>query len=859
MKKTLAILIIFVSIIMFGFFSILFLIDYNTVYKNFLSNIKIDVAAKSITPIKVNKFPMPSIIIDNINEEGKIELQNVEIKFSFLSLLKLKPEINNLKIGTARINLQNQNLDLINHENLIAEFLQKGGTKVDIAITNLYLLNESNNPEITMKDLSLLKNGGFKGTINGTDIFTGYFAETKDEVKFQASFESSDYSAQIVETYSKDFKLISGNVECKLKKLASFLASYLPDVRMIFGKLTNKEVVGIKFDIEPTKEQLLLKNLIVSSESIDGKGQIIWAKVPNVSSTIELNFPKIDLNKLITIETGESSVDKFKSSRKTGFAGKALKTNITVDKINLSNNDNLSNVKFASDIEDDKFVIKGFTGKIDSDGEFALSGEVEQNAYRSLFDGKIHIKHRNLNNILDNIGYSEAKIEKITPFVLTTDLKCTVIDFYLQNLTLKTDNFKMNGSISSKFIGATPRVKASLNFSSIDLAKPDYPIISPLQQFTLSFGQNMKDANYLSKFIPIRTLAYLGNFDITFNNLLIDGKSLGKVNLAMDVAPSKIYIDNLSVNMGGDFISMNLSLQAGGLKPEFDVKINDGILSGNFLSPRALLNFRNILLKDYSADKIVMRIDGTLSEFNQGDIKLEDVKFKIENDNILFKFSELQAKVLDGNFKGEGNILLEPFTWNFVYALNSIDLAELSKILPKGLFDNVGGASINGMLSTNGDSIEKLLYNLYAKSSFVIKDTKIKKFNIDGLIEDITNKDYNVQNLDSDIRSALLTGQTDVSSLNSDAELTKGVLTLKNTKFQTKYSAASMSAAINIYDFGLNLASAFSFYPMDKAQSVINKSNDPVKLNIKAIGTIFEPQKTVDSTELTKVLQFRKK
>lgn len=146
---------------MFGFFSILFLIDYNIVYKNFLSNIKINVAAKSITPIKVNKFPMPSIIIDNINEEGKIELQNVEIKFSILSLFKLKPEINNLKIGTARINLQNQDVDLINHENLIAEFLQKGGTKVDITITNLYLLNESNNPEITMKDLSLLKKWRF--------------------------------------------------------------------------------------------------------------------------------------------------------------------------------------------------------------------------------------------------------------------------------------------------------------------------------------------------------------------------------------------------------------------------------------------------------------------------------------------------------------------------------------------------------------------------------------------------------------------------------------------------------------------------------------------------------------------------
>lgn len=859
MKKSLAIFAIIISLIISASFSMLFLSDYNTVYKNFLSNIKVDVAAKSITPIKINKFPYPYIVIDSINEEGKIELQNVEIRFSLVSLLKLKPEISNLKIGTARVNLQNQEWDFINHEKLISEFLKKGGTKVNIDIANLYLLNELNNPEVIIKDLSLLKDGSFKGQINSADIFTGYFLENKNEIKFQVHFTNSDYEAKLVESYDKDFKLVSGNVDCNIKKLANFLASYLPDVRMMFAKLTDIETVNIKFDITPSNESISLKNIIVSSQSIDGKGQIILSKLPSISSLIELKFPKIDLGQLLVNEASESLAEKALSSHKLSFAGKLLKTDISVETVNLSETDKLSDVKFLSELEGGKLIIEGFTGKIDSDGHFSLIGEVEQNAYRSLFEGKVHIKHRDLNNILENIGYTQAKVEKITPFILTSDLKCTVIDFYLQNLNLKTDDLKMSGSISSKFIGATPRVKAALNFSSIDLNKHDYPVISPLQQFVWGFSQNMKDSNYLNKFIPIRTISYLGNFDIIFNNLLLNGKSLGKVNLLMNVAPSKIYIDNLYINTGIEFISTNLSLQAGGVKPEFDVKINDGIISGNFLSPAVLLDYRNSLLKDYSVDKVLVKIDGALSQFTQGDIKLEDVRFKIENDNILFKLSDLQAKTLGGNFKGEGSILLEPYTLNFVYALNSIDLPELSKILPQGLYNNVGRASINGMFSTNGDSLEKLLYNLYVKSSFVLKDTTINKFNIDGFVEDITNKDYNVQNLDSDIRHALLTGQTDVSSLDSDLELAKGVLTLKNTKFQTKYTSAALSASINIYDFGLNLTSAFSFYPMDKVQGEINKSYNPVRLNIKAMGTIFEPQKTADSQELLKALQFRKK
>jgi len=54
-------------------------------------------------------------------------------------------------------------------------------------------------------------------------------------------------------------------------------------------------------------------------------------------------------------------------------------------------------------------------------------------------------------------------------------------------------------------------------------------------------------------------------------------------------------------------------------------------------------------------------------------------------------------------------------------------LRDLAGLLPTGILPAEGLFSINGMLTTNGDSLEKQLYNLYLKSSLIVKNTKLNR------------------------------------------------------------------------------------------------------------------------------------
>ncbi|MGI4776267.1 MAG: AsmA-like C-terminal region-containing protein, partial [Janthinobacterium lividum] len=204
--------------------------------------------------------------------------------------------------------------------------------------------------------------------------------------------------------------------------------------------------------------------------------------------------------------------------------------------------------------------------------------------------------------------------------------------------------------------------------------------------------------------------------------------------------------------------------------------------------------------------------------------------------------------------KAEGSILLEPFTWNFVYALNSINIASLCDVLPKGFLNNVGGMSIGGMLTTNGDNIEKLLYNLYSKSSFIVKDAEINNFSIDDFIDNFYSISYNTANITTDLQLALLTGQTDVDTLKGDLELSQGVLNLKNTSLKTKESIASIVASINLYSFALNLDALFSFHPRSQLRALQGTISRPMQLGVNVLGTIFAPQKTSDSDKFIQML-----
>ena len=62
-------------------------------------------------------------------------------------------------------------------------------------------------------------------------------------------------------------------------------------------------------------------------------------------------------------------------------------------------------------------------------------------------------------------------------------------------------------------------------------------------EYIASLSEGMKEENYLNKFIPIRKIDSIANFDITFDRLQVGGKRYDNVNFNLAASPSKISLE----------------------------------------------------------------------------------------------------------------------------------------------------------------------------------------------------------------------------------------------------------------------------------------------------------------------------
>ncbi|WP_122036766.1 AsmA family protein [Rickettsia typhi] len=847
--------------LLFIIFSVLSFMNYNLVTNNFINHFGI--AREDIRKIKIHKFPLPYLCIDTIKEDGKLDLEQIKIHFSLWSLIKFNPKINKIDILDAKFYANANVFNIYNHEELIKNFFKYKLQNINLHITNLSIFNKQDYSILNFNNCVLKKANAlsshyiFNTTSNNIGRISGSINKRDDIVDFRLNVDNNDYGSKLSQLY-KDFKFTRGTGEYQIKNLASVMYNILPDLKHLLNKFNQTEPVNIKFNIANNEDEIELKDIVIESSLIIGNGFVNIAKNTNITTNVQLNFPKIDLRSLI-LPNAVVKFNTFGSNIRFIFADKLLKANVAINEIILSNNEALEKIVFAANLSNGTLNINELSGNIKSGGEFRLTGNVTQNAVRSMFDGKLYLKHNDMNSLLNILGFNNLTIQESVPFILSSDLKLTLIDLFFKNLLLKTDNLNLSGNFSSKFIAQTPRVDATLNISSLDLSGKSYPIISPIIRFTQNLTKDMQSLDYPSKFIPIRTIGYLANLDILIDSVKYNDHVFDKMNLLAKILPATIKISNLDFKTANSCLSTRWHLDTSSVLPSLTVEIKDGYLTTDSFSLSSMLNLRNKLVNEYSLNNAILQFYGTLSTLSQNNFIFRNVKFYLANHNNLLQFNNIEAELLGGKFQGSGNILLEPYSINFVYALNTVDLNKISALMYNIFTWSGGKGSISGSLWTNGNSLKSQLYNLTTKSQFVINNIDVNNFGIDSFIEKINTSDYNVRNLDNDINSSITTGRTNIKDISGDIELQKGIILLKNIKFATQYSSGAASFAVNIYNFDIDSSSVLSFYIPEKLVKLNNLHTNSDKaslaqLNIRMNGSIFEPKKTFDSSELKKIL-----
>ena len=107
MKKIVLSLTGIIAIFLVLVLSSIYMADYNKIYKDFVSSAKIKAQDINQVNYRIKYLPSPSLIIDEVKQEGKIELKDITIKFSLLSVLSFSHKISNIEIGQAIIHLSN--------------------------------------------------------------------------------------------------------------------------------------------------------------------------------------------------------------------------------------------------------------------------------------------------------------------------------------------------------------------------------------------------------------------------------------------------------------------------------------------------------------------------------------------------------------------------------------------------------------------------------------------------------------------------------------------------------------------------------------------------------------------------------
>lgn len=817
--------------------------------------------------VKINRFLMPYIYIAKLENEGIVEVYDAEITFSILSLLQLEPSIASINIAQLNISDLTESLGIMNHDQWVALMITKKIIKSKMHIDNIFI-TQKNELLFTINDVKYNDNN-LSANMNGANIAL-LLNQTQDEqvLNLLLKITHDHYNIQIEESYH-NAQLLHGDVQITIVDLKQFVTNHFPKLNNLLVNNDVQQSLQVAFDIDNMQDTLNINNLNIVSDVIFGQGTMQLSKIDEIISSASLNFNEINLDLLFDVtkyaNQNHPNTKHVPSVHARSFVYDIFPSDITmnidtnIDYININDELKLNNAKISSKLIDGQFYINDCFSQIGQEGKLQISGVINNNSIRHMFQGNLNLEYQDLNQILKLIGYQDVTVNTVTPFALSSEIIITPIDAYLINAVLNTDYFNITGNIASKTINDTDRVNFLLNISSIDLNKTDYPILSPIVQFLYNLSQGMHEDNYLDKLNPVKDLSHVNNFDITFNDLLISDQYIGNVNIVGKTSPTAINIDNIYINNDKDYLSSSIKLLFNGFRPELYVKINDGQWQSDVLHPKSLLIFKQLLVDHIDFSKVLIHLDCQLSKLYQNDLILENIKFFANYSDNTLNISDIAMNVFGGDLNADVKFLLNPYSINTNYKLNEAHLKDILLLLPfSSISNNNELISLNGQFSTKGSTLAQLLYNLYFKSSVTIQDMLMNNFSIDQFIEKVNINNYQSSEIHTLSDEAMTKGTTLVKNVKGNIEVDNGVISVDDIEFETLYSVGTANATINIYNnFDLQLFSKFNFYIIPPRYRGLNYSEDLIDVEITATGNFFDPHKIINHSKLLRIFEMQ--
>ena len=763
-------------------------IDYSQKIKEYLKYKNIDTYVFD-DKIQVKYSPFPVISIKNIYIENMLSISDAKIEMSLFSLISRS--INGSKITLSNVAFKYNSTDkeiskiqLLNSANKLMRSLDD----FNINIYNISVLDQEN--DLKFRILELKDNGQELSIQLKKDLYLELSRINNQTTKISAK-NGDKYNIELTARYDQNDNLIDADFLAK-----SINISYLLEENYIGQNIEKDKKINITCKIINSKDGIHAKNLNIKGEGIDGSGEI-----NDLGGTPSINFVfnYIDLNKLIDEEdTKDIQISSIEKDMNFDIRiNNLIYKNESFNKIIISLLDNKKSQTLK---------IKKFSGTIKSGGIFSFVGNVENDSYRSVFNGRFIVKHNNINNLLKNIDLAELSIDEVNPLTVISNLHISDTGLVLNDLFARFSNINTMGSISIKMIGKTPRINSILSISDIDLDQK-HPIISEIAAKLSRFFDDMQNEDYITKYNSLRTMSHIGSYYFSIANIKSNNMiAIDNINLSSSAMKNLLSVNFFSVKNKDLIFNSAITIDTSVLNPKIELKIQDSVIN----SYSTMVNFFDLLYKNFDPKNIAINIKG---QNNSVEDFAKNIEFEIKNDKRIINITNLSANLKNDNSKIKllGNLMIKPFKANLGYYIENMDLSKNSYSLAFSPV-KVGLTTIGGTVSLVGNNINEIFANAYAEGSLNISKGEFQGFSVDDFIASIRNPKYNGSDINDKASKYANSGITKISSMGGQYKLNKGIFSFNNFTLSTANSSGKLNGFTNFYTQENKLSYVFDFY-----------------------------------------------
>lgn len=851
--------------------------------------------------VRVSFFPEVNVVVRNVvvtNVEGAtnssfISVRSISVSPSISSLFHGDLDVQNIVLTNPVLNLERlkdgrKNWDEIFNKKNDAENTKNKRLappeKVEVVNGKIVYLPEEgdedviDNIKLTINSESI--NGPFSAISivdigdEKLDIFAslGNLNENP-EVVFDIKSKDSSFGFKGVYSGGDNFT-INGSFNGKTNDLSGFIGSYISNMG-IFKRLESKEKINLDGNMLISESAAQFKNIIISSDSISGKGEIeALYKGSDINWQVDVEIDKINLDSLIgkakkeedKEKTQEELLEEFYASASSvsGLSKyninipKNLKMSLTLFvKEVLYRKEKIHDIDIGIDFFDRRAVINSLSAKLPGDSKAEFLGDVSHNGTRPLLKGEIIFSGERFRKILVWVFPELSFIpeQRLRDFLFRSSLTMTPQKINIEDITASVDRSILTGEVSIRPNDGYNNISVSVNVDRVNL---DYYRITPvLFKNAYKIIEGLPDADLEMSWI--NTFSNYLSSSITISDVTLNSEKIKKISSVVNLFPGSLTLQRFAFNSESSDLAGEVTIKLREVKPEIKIDLKSSRFDADFLSlkhkTKGDISANNpkapfIWPKEQFNLLGVHKFRGTI-DLKADVIKIKDVLFNNAifsaylQGNKLLDVKQFNGSFLGGRFDIKGNMNVDPKSMIFAlsYAFTNVDLSGFFKLLSVDI-KSEGVAYFGGVVDAVGSNLSDIISNLKMSMDFSARKIVVDGFDLDSIILS-SKRLFSVIDMQSLVSDAMSRGNTKFLSADGKLRVENGVMSIGETKLATALSRGVFVGKMKLRTFDIAGKARMSFRP---------EANKKVTLGIDLSGTASEIKKAIDTKELEKYI-----